>query len=225
MAGKGALRISYQGGVGRVEWQALGTGVVVLTADTGRTAAAALEVRNQLLEIDAACSRFRPDSELEVANRANGHLVVIGPLLSQAIATSLWAARVTGGLVDPTVGAAMDAIGYDRDFGQIPPWASDVVDAKPAGAWRHIQLNPKWGTLHVPDGVKLDLGAIAKALAADRAATSAQQKVGVGVLVSIGGDIATAGASRSRDGTFASPTGTDLHRPRRARLYESTREA
>jgi thiamine biosynthesis lipoprotein len=41
--------------------------------------------------------------------------------------------------------------------------------------------------------VELDLGATAKALAADRAARSAADKTGAGILVSLGGDIAVAG--------------------------------
>jgi thiamine biosynthesis lipoprotein len=45
----------------------------------------------------------------------------------------------------------------------------------------------------MPARVHLDLGASAKALAADRAATVVAQRYGCGVLVALGGDIATAG--------------------------------
>ena len=45
----------------------------------------------------------------------------------------------------------------------------------------------------LPAGVALDLGATAKALAADRAARAARHAAGCGVLVSLGGDIAVAG--------------------------------
>src|SRR5439155_2155330 len=46
----------------------------------------------------------------------------------------------------------------------------------------------------VPAGVELDLGATAKALACDRAATAAAAVAG-GVLVAVGGDVAVAGAT------------------------------
>jgi thiamine biosynthesis lipoprotein len=60
--------------------------------------------------------------------------------------------------------------------------------------WRTVALDPAARTLHVPAGVRLDLGATAKALAADRAAASvAAAAPGLGVLVSLGGDIAAAG--------------------------------
>ena len=45
--------------------------------------------------------------------------------------------------------------------------------------------------------MQLDLGATAKALAADRAARAAHEAVGAGVLVSLGGDIATCGPAPS----------------------------
>ena len=46
-----------------------------------------------------------------------------------------------------------------------------------------------------PADVKLDLGATAKALAADRAARRVQQAIGGGVLVSLGGDLSICRAS------------------------------
>ena len=46
-----------------------------------------------------------------------------------------------------------------------------------------------------PAGVELDLGATAKALAADRAALAAAERTGAGIFVSLGGDIAIAGAA------------------------------
>jgi thiamine biosynthesis lipoprotein len=47
----------------------------------------------------------------------------------------------------------------------------------------------------VPRGVQLDLGATAKAWCADRAARLIAEETGAGALVSLGGDIAVAGAA------------------------------
>ncbi len=65
----------------------------------------------------------------------------------------------------------------------------------------------------MPAGVKLDLGASAKAWAADRAAAAAAREVGCGVLVSLGGDIATAGGAPPAGGRSRV---TDDHRSDRA---------
>ncbi len=188
-----AIKVSRSGHLGKAEFRALGTGAVLLTTERGRIAAATMAVRQELAEVDAACSRFRPDSELEVANRAGGRLVVVGPLLAEAVEVALRAARITEGDVDPTVGPVMQAIGYDRDFAEIGSVGEPVFTAVPVFGWEHVRFDRRWGTLRLPVGVQLDLGATAKALAADRAAKRACAEVGGGVLVSLGGDIATAG--------------------------------
>jgi thiamine biosynthesis lipoprotein len=59
--------------------------------------------------------------------------------------------------------------------------------------WRAVELARDPDRVRAPEGVTLDLGATAKALAADRAAKAAHLACGAGVLVSLGGDIATSG--------------------------------
>ncbi len=67
------------------------------------------------------------------------------------------------------------------------------VRAHVRAGWRTIELVPDAHMVRVPRGVQLDLGATAKAWAADRAAAAVHAATGTGVLVSLGGDIATAG--------------------------------
>jgi thiamine biosynthesis lipoprotein len=189
------IRLSLQGGLGRADARALGTGVTVLTTDPAVVTWTAHEVLEELREMDRACSRFRPDSELEVANRAAGHRVAVGPLLGEAIGVAMRAAEITGGLVDPTVGEAMKVVGYDRDFSSVESSLAPVVTVSKVQGWTCVDFDSKWGTLQVPAGIQLDLGATAKALAADRAADRAHRATGCGVLVSLGGDISTAGAA------------------------------
>jgi thiamine biosynthesis lipoprotein len=177
-------------------WGALGTTAAVVVTDPRALAAARAAVEAELRAIDAACSRFRADSELSRLNRAAGRPVRLSPLLAEAVATALRAARLTRGAVDPTVGGAVIAAGYDRDFATLPPRAPAAAVRVPG--WRVVRLGAG-GTIRMPAGVTLDLGATAKALAADRAARAAAAAAGCGVLVSLGGDLATAGpASRWR---------------------------
>jgi thiamine biosynthesis lipoprotein len=65
--------------------------------------------------------------------------------------------------------------------------------------WRSIELDESNRTVKVPKGILLDLGATAKALAADRAARSIAELTETGALVCIGGDVAMAGRT-PRDG-------------------------
>ncbi|WIX92727.1 FAD:protein FMN transferase [Amycolatopsis sp. DG1A-15b] len=237
---------------------ALGTTAELLVTDPARLGAAVAVLREELAAIDAACSRFRPDSEISRLHEAAGREVRVGPLLAEAVGVALRAARLTEGLVDPTVGAAVRALGYDRDFafvagdrhteelggaddrdsaadpsrasagaagrypagsgaaglgrapagagdrrpagsgaaglGRAPADAADRYPATvPAPGWHRILFDPVRRLVVLPRGVHLDLGATAKALAADRAARRIHATVGCGTLVNLGGDLRAAG--------------------------------
>ncbi|MFG2552404.1 FAD:protein FMN transferase [Streptomyces sp. NPDC048581] len=176
------------------DWRALGTGVRLVVTDPALLDSCNLLLARYLAEVDATCSRFRTDSELAALNAASGRPVRVSPLLAEALAVALRAAEATDGAVDPTVGSAMEAIGYDRDFTLVREDDRPVrLMVRRAPGWRQVQLDRERGTVTVPDGVRLDLGATAKAWAADRAATMLAEAAGCGVLVSLGGDTAVAG--------------------------------
>jgi thiamine biosynthesis lipoprotein len=179
--------------VALVRWQALGTTAEVAVSAPRALSRAHRAVLAELAAIDAACSRFREDSELVALNRRAGETVEVGPLLGEAIDVALDAARASDGTVDPTVGAALVAAGYDDDYAALPADGPAVI-ARPAPGWRLVGRDREAGTVTLPAGVRLDLGATAKALAADRAARAAAEAApGAGVLVSLGGDVAVAG--------------------------------
>jgi len=170
-------------------WRALGTLVQLAVTEPGALAEARRLLTQDLAEVDAACSRFRADSEIRALT---GGRQRISPLLAEAIAVALRAARLTDGDVDPTVGAAMSAVGYDRDFEKIEPNGPPLsLTVRKVPGWREVRLDGQSVTL--PAGVQLDLGATAKAWAADRSAERIAAKLGCGVLVSLGGDVAVAG--------------------------------
>lgn len=178
------------------EWVALGCAVRIVVRDPADLAAAGSVLAAELAAIDRACSRFRPDSELVGLGTGSGRPVPVSPLLAEAIGAALDAAEMTDGDVDPTVGTAMMAIGYDRDFARLRPERGVRVRLVERGVpgWRQVRLDRDAFTVQVPNGVRLDLGATAKALAADRAVRAAAAGLdGRGVLVSLGGDIAVAG--------------------------------
>ncbi len=178
--------------VGTVSIRALGTtATAVLTDPAGLVLARSRLVRG-LRALDLACSRFRTDSELARLNRSAGRPTPVGELLLTALEAALAVARMTGGLVDPTVGRAMRGNGYDRTFSRLPN-GTLVPLLSPAGRYEEIELDHDAGTVLVPAGIELDLGASAKALAADRLAAEIAADSGAGVLVSLGGDLAIGG--------------------------------
>jgi len=150
--------------------------------------------RAELEALDRACSRFREDSELAAVNRAAGSAVPVGELLLAVIEEALRIAAATNGLVDPTVGAALCALGYDRDFGLVATTSRRGVELVPAPGWRTVRVDHRRSTVRIARGSQLDLGAVAKAFAADRIAARIQRTTGAATLASLGGDIAVAGA-------------------------------
>ncbi|HET9172090.1 MAG TPA: FAD:protein FMN transferase [Actinospica sp.] len=181
------------------DWRALGCSVRLVVADPAQLDLCRSRLAAWLDAVDGACSRFLRDSEISEVCRAAGP-AEISPLLADALDAAIRAARLTDGLVDPTVGAAMAAVGYDRDFELIEPQGAPIrVTLRPVPGWHLIDLErpadgvPGPCVLRLRDGITLDLGATAKAWAADSAAAELAKIAGCGVLVALGGDIAVAG--------------------------------
>jgi FAD:protein FMN transferase len=195
-------------GVAIAERAALGTTALVASWPPEDLDLALAAVDSELERLDRQASRFRDDSELSRLYQEPGRVHQLSPGLAEAISVALAAARWTGGLVDPTVGSALIALGYDRDFVAIgaawapaagAAWAPGAgaawapgAEPEPVPGWRSVTLE---GTvLGLAAGVRLDLGATAKGLGSDRAAAAAYRTCGRGgLLVSLGGDIAVAG--------------------------------
>jgi thiamine biosynthesis lipoprotein len=142
-----------------------------------------------------ACSRFRTDSELARANRRACETIAVSELLAETVSVALEAARITDGIVDPTLGGELRAAGYDRTFARVRTrngWTLRPLDEQ-AATWRQVELDRERGTLRIPHGLELDLGATAKAWAADDLAGEIAAQSGAGALVALGGDVAVAG--------------------------------
>ena len=185
-----------------------GTTATLLVTDAAALPAARRLADAELAAVDLACSRFRADSELSALNAAGGATTGISELFAELLDEALRAARLTDGAVDPTCGRALAELGYDRDFGlleparAVPPGparpAASTISAAPTPAravpgWRSVRLDTGPPRATLAGGAQLDLGATAKAHAADRCADLIARQLGCGVLVSLGGDIAVAG--------------------------------
>lgn len=189
-------------------------------AEPGALACARREIGRVLVAVDLACSAYRPDSDLSRVNAAAGRPVRVGRAFLAVLQTALRVARATDGRVDPAVGRvtlpppgapapdgaddAGPAAGHAGRAGRT--WCGGRAEAHvpeprtrepgrvPGGAtWRSVSVDLARGTVSVPSGCALDLGAIGKAFAADRAARRAARVTGTGVLVALGGDLAAAG--------------------------------
>lgn len=135
-------------------------------------------VRDLFEEVEAVCSRFRPESELTLINAGSSVTHALSPLLAEVLGAAAKARTDTDGLVDVGVGAAVADWGYSRTF-------SEVTDLDHSPNHRSL---PRWklegSTLVKPPDTRLDLGGIAKGWTCDRAIES-----GLCEVASAGGDM------------------------------------
>jgi thiamine biosynthesis lipoprotein len=173
--------------LGRAEFPIWGGHAVVAVTEQAGLPAALAHVKRTLAAFDLACSSFREDSELALLNQSPGEDVVVGKLLFDAVREAIRAARLTGGAVDPTVGEVLVAHRIN------PPLSDRPVRIAPVPGYTVVKLDEPNCSITLPAGALLDLGATAKALAADAAASAARAAGGCGVLIGLCGDIAVAG--------------------------------
>lgn len=178
-------------------FRAMGTEVrMVVPRDVPATATD--RVRVLFATWEAALSRFRADSELSLMNMGAGRPFTASPLLFGVMQAALRAARATEGLYDPSMGAQIGALGYDRSFDKLGRDAPPHPGGHPGGAWRRIVLDPAARCITLPPGCVIDLGGIAKGMAVD-AAMGTLRNAGVSTaLVSAGGDLRVIGRPPAR---------------------------
>jgi thiamine biosynthesis lipoprotein len=183
------------------QWPLWSTTARLVVTDPAALPPAEALVRGLCDDVELACSRFRPDAEIHALARAAGRMIGVSPLLADLLAAALDAAESTQGAVDPTLGHVLTHLGYDRDIADLTDLAGPAdlptehgavrITARRRASWREVELHQD--RAGIPDGVELDLGATAKAFTADRCAELVAARFGVGVLVALGGDVATAG--------------------------------
>lgn len=177
-------------------WTAWGCVAQVAVTSQGALRSARRLVERELAGTEKAAFRYRRDAEIHALYRAGGRAITVSPLLAELISAALVTAERTGGDVDPTVSAAVTRLQNARSAGStgtatLPGCGQRAGGTRPAPGWQSVRLDGR--RLQVPAGVTLDLSATAKALSCDRAAARAADRLGVGVSVCLGGNVATAG--------------------------------
>ncbi len=177
-------------------FRAIGTTIRLVVTRRQVLDEASAAVHDHLAALDLAVSRFRPDSEVSRLARAAEHgaaSALVSPTFAGSLRAALRAARLTEGLVDPTVGRAVAGSGYDADLDVVRHRAPRPDAPASVPGWRTVTIDPVTDRVDVPAGCLLDLGSSAKAHAADVIAERLAATLPGGFLVNLGGDIALAG--------------------------------
>jgi FAD:protein FMN transferase len=141
-------------------------------------------VRRLFESRDRRFSRFVRGSELNRVNTAQADVVVLSPAFHRMLVRALRGAALTDGLVDPTLGRAVEEAGYDRDFAALGVQDTPAGAGEP-GRWRELRFRGR--CLRRPAGIRLDLNGVVKGGTVDDALALIE---GPG-FVSAGGDLAT----------------------------------
>lgn len=142
--------------------------------------------------VEAHCSRFDPNSELRQLSSNIGRPVSVSELLFQAVQFALEMAALTEGAFDPTIGATLEASGFNKNYltGEVLQ-SEAIVEQTATATYRDVTLDVRARSITLLTPLILDLGAVAKGLAIDLAAKVLQGFEGFAI--DAGGDVYVSG--------------------------------
>jgi thiamine biosynthesis lipoprotein len=158
-------------------------------------------------DIEQRCTRFDPDSELMQLSAKIGVATPVSPMLFEAVRFALAVAEESGGAFDPTIGAHMEALGFDREH-RTGAVVRTAIAADRSATYRDVHLDADRLEITIGRPLVLDLGAVAKGLAIDLAARELQPHRNFAI--DAGGDLYLGG--RKADGA---PWSVGIRHPRR----------
>jgi FAD:protein FMN transferase len=191
-------------------------------------AAAGARERTYVEDFAERLSRFRTQSELSALNRDPRTQVSASQLLRAAVQAGLWAAQISGGLVDPTLTGALESAGYDDSLDGSPPASLEQAllaapvrrpaRPHPERLWRRISVDDRAAIVCRPVGVRFDTGGTGKGLCAD----SVAHRLGsyTRFVVDCGGDLAIGGV-----GAQLEPYEVEIEHPLTGETVRSVRVA
>jgi thiamine biosynthesis lipoprotein len=182
-----------------LSWPAWGTTARLRVTDPGALHAAQRLAREVFAHAEKAGDRRNPHAEIHRLDGSAGRPIRVSRSLAAMVRAALDAARISAGLVDPTVGNAV-VLAEKTGPGTpatVGPWWAPVCAAtvppmnRPAIGWQSVHVDGR--SVTVPPGSLLDLDALGKAITAQYCAELINRRLRTGVLVDLGGDLATAG--------------------------------
>jgi len=158
------------------------------------------QVRQFIAECEGQFSRFLPSSELTQLNQSAGRWFQASPEMFEIIQEALDLYILTDGLFDPSIMNSLIQAGYDQSMDKLRRMAS--VPIIPGFAYKRIPLeeillDAERHAIHLPVGMQIDLGGIAKGWVAAKAANLLSRYTHA-TTVSVGGDMVFVGVPASQ---------------------------
>ncbi|MBN2314959.1 MAG: FAD:protein FMN transferase [Sedimentisphaerales bacterium] len=184
----GKKRIKADSGVQTVMGTFVRIIVVAKNADTGtRCVEAGLA---EIRKVDELMSDYKDDSEISLVNKkAAQQAVRVSESTFEVLQKSMAFSQLTDGAFDITIGPLVD-IFHKTQKKHVAPTQEQIEQAKTKVGFEKLILDTENQTVRLADdGMRLDLGGIAKGYGVDKAVEAARRRGAVGVMVNIGGDV------------------------------------
>ncbi len=162
--------------------------VLAINGSDGMLDDAAAEVAR----LESLWTRFDEASEISELNARAGEPVRVSDETILLLQRAALAHETTAGWFDPFMAGELVALGYDRDFAELPTVsgaASRCPRRRQRGSRAPLRVDPSQGTAALEPGASFDPGGIGKGLAADLVSSRIVEMGACGALVNLGGDL------------------------------------
>ena len=176
-------------------------GRVIAVAKNPGTAEKCIErAFEQLDSVEKLMSYHRDDSQIaEINHNAYKNPVRVSKPVFEVLQKAIEFSKVSGGAFDVTVGPLVDLWQRAGEANSVPTDA-ELEQARSEVGYEKLILDVnEMSVQFAVEGMKVDLGGIAKGYAIDRAVEAMQASGAIGGMVDVGGDIRCFGAPRGKE--------------------------
>lgn len=182
------------------EFSAMNTHITLVAEGKEEQVARGFEsARDYIVAREAQFTRFRETSELSALNRAAGTWFNASPELFACMQEAYALHLETQGLFHPAILKALEHAGYDASLeivrGRVNAEREDTVEF---GDFRSVSFLDAQRAIWMPDGMRIDLGGIAKGWIAEQAAHVLAEYAET-CAVNAGGDLFSIGLPEAAD--------------------------
>ncbi|MHC4456151.1 MAG: FAD:protein FMN transferase [Planctomycetota bacterium] len=174
--------------------------VVAVAADTSMARGCIESAFAEIENVDRLMSTYKSESEVSEINRDGfKRAVKVSRPTYEVLKESIEFSKLSSGAFDITVGPLVDIWRRAEEANSVPS-DEELAEARSKVGYEKLMLDDIEMTIRFAvDGMKLDLGGIAKGYAIDKAARAMQRAGATGGMVDIGGDIRCFGVPRGKD--------------------------
>ncbi len=163
---------------------------ITLTAYGEKAGTALDEAEDRIKNLESLLSATDENSEIYAVNHSGGTPVRLSSDTERILSFALDMAQKTNGALEPTIYPVLTAWGFTTESYQIPT-REKINQLLQSVDFHRVQI--KNHSLALPDGMQLDLGAVAKGYTGDEIANLLKNSGVTSAIINLGGNVQTIG--------------------------------